>query len=207
VSLYTDFLPEVMPYVPDCPEAVAVNAIRSATIEFCRKSLWLIYTHDPITTVAGSGEYELDLPEDTELAMILAASYGTLPLKPVGSAEVATIMKPLLGQTRYYTQIDSYNVELIAVPQDSGIQLQMLLAITPTRASMACDDALAERWAERIGYGARARLYEIPGQTFSNPDMAMKYASRFHTGIGEAIVERNRGLTRATLRVVPPRFV
>lgn len=206
MSRFEDFLPEVMPYVPGCPEAVAVNAIRNAAIEFCRKSLWLLYEHDPIQTVAYEGAYELDLPTDYEMVVIYSAMCDGRPLTPAGEVDIVNIV-PAEGQPRYITQIDTFNVRLFPKPVIAGLTVQMFVAIAPTRSSVTCEDSLAERWAERIGYGARARLYEIPGQPFSNPDQAFKYQKMFSTAIGEAKVERSRGLTRATMRVIPPRAI
>jgi hypothetical protein len=206
MARFEDFLPEVMPYVPNCPEIVAVSAIRDAAIEFCRKSLWLIYEHDPINTVANQSAYELSLPTDTEMAAIWTASLDTIQLAPVGEVDASTL-SGTTGIPMYITQIDTFNVRLVPTPYLDGSVLQMFAGIMPTRTSVTCDDQLSAHWAEQIGYGARARLHDIPGQPFTSPEMAMKYRAMFSNGMGEAKIERNRGLTRATMRVIPPRFI
>ena len=57
---YEVFLPEVMPYVHDVPEIVAVQAIRNACIEFCEETHYLQENLDPITGQENVGEYYLD---------------------------------------------------------------------------------------------------------------------------------------------------
>jgi hypothetical protein len=206
MSRFEEFLPQVMPYVPGCPEIVAVSAIRSATIEFCRKSLWLLYEHDPFVTEANQGSYGLDLPEDTDLVMVFQATYNGLPLAFVGEVNMA-YLNDNAGLPKCVTQIDPTSVQLVPIPQADGDTVKLLVAITPTESSVTCDDALLGRWAERIGYGARARLHAIPGQTFSSPETALQYRAMFVTAIGEARIERARGMTRAVSRVRPPRFI
>ena len=212
MSRYEDFLPEVLPYVPECPEIVAVNAIRNAVIEFCDKSLWLIYEHDPISLIAYQGVYELDLPDDTMSARILDAWISNLPMAPRGEDDLKRIYpiawREMEGRPQFYTQLDPGEVYFVPKPIVNDTDaVKMLIALKPTRESVTCDDSIYERWAEQIGQGARARIHEIPGQTFSDPGLAIRNRTLFEVAIGEAKVERNRGLTRANQRVRPPRLV
>ena len=52
---YEVFLPEVMPYVHDVPEIVAVQAIRNACIEFCEKTHYLQEKLYAISGIKGIG--------------------------------------------------------------------------------------------------------------------------------------------------------
>ena len=45
---YEVFLPEVMPFVRDVPEIVAVQAIRNAVIEFCEETHYMQENLDPM---------------------------------------------------------------------------------------------------------------------------------------------------------------
>lgn len=212
MSRYEAFLPEVLPYVPECPEIVAVNAIRNAVIEFCDKSLWLVYEHDPITIYANNGVYELDLPNETISARILDGWVNNLPVVPRGEDEIKRLYpfnwREIEGRPMSVTQLDPTEVIFVPRPTDSDVYTaQLLVALKPTRSSLNCDDSLFERWAEKIGFGARARLHELPGQTFSDPNLALRYRALFNQAIGEAKIERNRGLTRAAMRVRPPKAV
>lgn len=209
---YEEILPEVIPYVQECPEVVAVNAIRNAVIEFCDKSLWLLHEHDPISLNAYQGLYELSLPDDTMSARILDAWFRNLPMAPRGEDDLKRIYpfswRKMEGRPQFYTQLDPGEVYFVPMPiVDYEDAVHMIVALKPTRNSVSCDDTLYERWAEKIGYGARARIHEIPGQTFSDPALALLNRARFSSAIGEAKVERNRGMTRINQRIRAPRLV
>lgn len=212
MTAYETFFPEVLPYVHDVPEFVATNAIRNACIEFCEKSDYIVYTHDPITILPRVSAYELDLPSGTTLARVLAGWVGNLPLTFKSQEDLQRIYpldwRQMGGRPQYLTQ-DTPD-EVIVAPfsdyrMDSG--LKIIVALKPTRSSTSVDDLVYQRWAEAIGFGARARLYDTPGQPYYDPMSAQKYRQWFESAIGEAKTERNRGLTRNTTRVRPPRLV
>lgn len=208
---YDQFLPEVLPFVPECPEVVALNAIRNACIEFCDKSLYWLYTHIPFSPVEDTATYTLSIPPGTTAVDILSAWYDNLPLSPRGEDELTKIYPlnyPAVGGSpRYITQRTQSSVTLVPYPTtviENAVTLTV--ALKPTRASSGVGGAIYENWAEGISYGARARIHALPNQSFSDPMAAMKYAMMFNTVIGKATIARNRGLTRATQRVRPPRF-
>lgn len=211
-TTYESFFPEVLPYVHDVPEFVALNAIRNACIEFCEKSDYLVTTLDPIPLIANISTYDLDLPTGTQLARIISAWVGNLPITFKSAEDLQRIYpldwRQMGGRPQYLTQ-ENPN-EIIVVPFcDYSLPdgIKMIVAVKPTRSSTTIDSLVYERWAEHIGFGARARLYDTPNQPYHDPQQAMKFRTWFESAIGEAKMERNRGLTRNTTRVRPPRFV
>lgn len=208
---YEKFLPEVLPYVHDCPEFVAVAAIRNACIEFCDRTDWWLYTHDPITVVANQNTYELDLPDFTVESRILEGWYNNFPLKPKSEDQLRSMYnldwRQMEGSPQFLTQLDPGEVIVVPFPTFTTTNtLNLIVVLKPTRDSVDVDDSIYERWAEQIGFGARARLYEIPNQPFYDPGSAAKYRMMFETAMGKAALERQRGISRANLRVRPPRF-
>lgn len=209
---YDSFFPEVLPYVHDCPEIVAINAIRNTCIEFCDKSHYYIFEHDPIVGLAGVSSYDLDLPTGTTAARILDAWYDNNTLEPKSEDDLKRIFplnwRTMEGQPSFYMSYVPDTVIISPTPSitETGA-LTLLVAIKPTRASTTIDSTIYERWAEQIGFGARARLYDTPNQPYADPAQAVKFRGWFESAIGEAKIERNRGLTRTTLRVRPPRLV
>jgi len=208
---YDVFLQEVLPYVPQCPEVVADNAVRNAVIEFCKKSQWYVreYTVD---LVANFSDYQLTLPAGTELCGIQDAWCDNILLKPKGEDDLKRLYgfdwRQVSGRPAYYTQLGPDTIRFAPWPilsATSGVQL--IAVLTPTLASTQCDGTIYERWLEGIACGAKARLMELPQQSFTDAQAALVNRQRFVTAIGEARIERNRGFTRATLRVRPPKFV
>jgi hypothetical protein len=208
---YDNFLPEVLPYVPECPELVAINAIRNAVIEFCKKSAWLL-NEQTFDLVALQRDYQLTLPVETELVRVQDAWYDHVPLKPKGEDDLKRLYgldwRVVTGRPAYYTQLSPDTIRLCPAPLlDEAAAIDTMVVLTPTRASTSCDLTIYERWLEGIACGAKARLMSLPQQSFTDPQMAMANKAMFNTAIGEARIERNRGMTRATLHVRPPRFV
>ena len=208
---YETFFPEVVPYVHDVPDLVATNAIRNACIEFCEKSDYIIHTHDPITILPRVSAYQLDLPCGTTVSRVIASWVGNLPITFKSQEDLQRIYpldwRQMGGRPQYITQ--DVPDEVIVAPfsdyqMDDGLKL--IVALKPTRSSTTVDK-LYERWAEHIGFGARARLYDTPNQPYYDPAQAVKFRTWFESAIGEAKMERNRGLTRNVTRVRPPRFV
>jgi hypothetical protein len=209
---YDLFLPEVMPYIHDTPEFVIINAIRNACIEFCDKSLLWQYEHDPITALPNVNTYEFDLPTGTTTARIMSAWYMNLPMMSKSEDDLYRIFpmdwRTMVGRPQFYTQNNASEVIIAPAPQILSVAgFKFIMALKPTRASTTIDGDIYERWAEHIAFGARARLYDTPNQPYSDPQQAIKYRQWFESAIGEAKVERNRGLNRATIKVRPPRLV
>ena len=209
---YETFFPEVVPYVHDVPDLVATNAIRNACIEFCEKSDYIIHTHDPITILPRVSAYQLDLPYGTTVSRVIASWVGNLPITFKSQEDLQRIYpldwRQMGGRPQYITQ--DVPDEVIVAPfsdyeMDDGLKL--IVALKPTRSSTTVDKLIYERWAEHIGFGARARLYDTPNQPYYDPAQAVKFRTWFESAIGEAKMERNRGLTRNVTRARTPRLV
>lgn len=211
---YEKFLPEVVPYVHDVAEVVAINAIRNACIEFCEKSLYWIYTPDPITAEIDVSEYDLEssLPADTIVSRVLDGWFDNLPMTATNEDELKRIFpmdwRSMQGRPSFYTL--QQPCTLIIVPRPTALAgdgIKLILALRPTRDSLGVCDDIYERWLEVISFGARARLYDTPNQPYHDPNEAMKFRRMFVTGIAEAKADRNRGLGRNVPRARPPRLI
>lgn len=208
---YDMFLPEVLPYVRDVSEAAALNAIKNACIEFCQQSQWLRDEPDGITIVAGQSTYELDYPLGYTVAGIVRAGIGLHALKP-GAPELMTELygnnwRTRSGHVSHYMQDENGCIRLIMVPSTTYTDtLDVILAVKPSRSSTKVDREVWERWAEAIGFGARARLYDTPAQPYHDEKQAIKFRAWFETKIGEAKIEAQRGRVRGPLYVRPPQL-
>lgn len=206
------FLPDVMPWVRDCPELVARGALRNAMIEFCNKSQWWLYTHAPLSVIADLNHYEFDLPTDTDIVTLVDVRVDGVSLEPKSFDELdamfGTDWRTVTGRPRYYTRQDAGELLLVPCPQDSSAQgLTMILALRPARTAEFVDEEFYRRWSEELAYGARARLHEMPGQPFYDLEAANRFRAEFKAAIGIAIAERNRGQTRGPISIRYPRIV
>lgn len=209
---FQKFLIEVMPYVRDVPEFVAINAIRNATIEFCEKTKIIQQELDPITLLPGISTYDLDVGVGYQPAGVMAAWVSNQPLEAKAPDDLKKIYpqdwRVMTGNPSFFTQM--VNEEVIVVPFSTEKRpnaLRLITAVTPARDASSVDDLVWNKYAEIIGFGARARLYDTPGQPYYDPQAAVLYRAKFVNGIGEGKIAVGRGLSRASNRVRPPRLV
>ena len=210
---YEVFLPEVMPYVHDVPEIVAVQAIRNACIQFCEETHYLQESLDPMTGQENVGDYDLEANDSNyKVVEIMQAWYGDQLLIPKAQEELNQIYRTsnwedLKGNPYYYFRPRASVMRLVTKPIiTEQNKLKVKAAIAPKRSSTSVDEELFERFLEYIAHGARARLYNTPNQPYYDPKTAMEYTKRFNDEMAEVRTRVYKGLTRAAARVEFQRF-
>ena len=211
---YDSFFPEVMPFFPGIPELVLENAVRNACIEFAERSEWLFYTPRPQIVIANQSVYDLtlDLPADTIVAKVQSAWIFQQQLVPKSEEDLGRIYgldwRKATGSPCYLTQYEPETLLIAPIPTVTVVGgLECTLVIRPSVQSTTVDGSLLNRWHEVIAAGARSRLYATPGHAYENAKLSGGYAVQFDEGIMRAQIARRMGLTRAVLRVRPPRLV
>ena len=212
MASYDAFLPYVLPDTPGCPEIAAIQAIRSATIDFCERSLILQRDHDPVTIVKGIVDYDFDPPiANTLVTKLMRAWFERDEVEVVAPDMVGDVTvynslfadaNPMTGKTKQIIQKDERTFSVLPKP-DKTYQnaLTMRVALKPTRASTTCEDVLFEDYAEFIAHGAKARLCMTPGKPYTNPEVAALGNVMFTQGVNRALQRAVRGHTRAALAV------
>lgn len=210
---FSQFLPEVVQFVPDVPEFVAVNAVRNAAIEFCEKTRCIQADLDPIPLVDNESTYSVLPPPDTKFVDIVEAYVDGTLLIPRSSEELARIYRlsdwrTVEGSPFYITRMNYPEVMLVPQPKlANGKKLNLRVALAPTRDAAEIDEQVYEQFLEYIAFGARARLYGTPKQPYFDKAAATDYARQFRAGIHEVRTRVNKGLTRTSNRVEYQRFV
>lgn len=205
MATYDQFFPKLMVQLMDCPEPVAIDAIRDACIEFCSTSLWLTYDMAAGDIVAGTATYALSPPADTTPVVVTDAWVQGRRITPT-SEELLTSWgddwRDRNGTPFAFLQYSPTIVTLYPKPDTSitaGLKIQ--IATRPTQASTTVADSILEYWNETIVAGALARLYTHAGRSYSNPQAAPAQYARFMSGVNDAKAQRQRGLTRGPIRV------
>lgn len=209
---YSNFLPEVLPYVHDVAEFIALNAIRNACIEFCCETQYLLWAPNSIDGVANQPEYVLTPPGTYQISRVLLAWYDSLPLTPVDLDRLNELYSQDFrgngGEPQYITQVQPNIVALVPYPLSDDVGgLNAIFAMEPTPASVTVDASIFNKYMETIGMGARARLLDTPDQPYYNPQSAMRYRTWFRSAMSKATIERSRGLGRRNPCVRPPYLV
>ncbi len=165
---WDDFLPEVLPYVVGCGEALAINHIIKAAREFCAGTLvWQVEAQ--VATVAGQPTYTFPLATGLEVVRLLNVSVdGTDYLVPNRSngrrlarafvSDVATLSGPKA-------------ITLSVAPSVAGKPILVECAVKPTLAAETWPDALAEHVTD-IAPGAISSLCLLPKVDWTDPSTA-----------------------------------
>lgn len=202
---YEQFLDRLIPHVPGCTDPVAVQALRDATIEFCVRSDWLTFEHDPITLLAGTSTYELEPPEDHIVSHVIQARLDGAALTPITLDDLGRRYddwRDVEGPPTHYTHLTPGEIVLFPRPTERMTSaLKLVVSLRPSQDSDEVEDSIYEWWCETIIDGALWRLMELPGQPFSNPQMAEVKARRFRSGIGLAHARRHQSHTREPQRI------
>lgn len=204
--LYDTFLPYVYPLTPLASEPGAIIAVRSACIKFCKGSLFLQSTMDAISTAAGVGDYDIDVPTDTVLTQVMTLYYGGIFMPRRTLAEVSgqysANWQLLVGTPRVYVQLNPTTITTVLTPSTSVTNaLTGIIAVAPTHASLSCDIQLFERFVEIIARGAAANLFALPDQKFSNMSTALVLTRQFNADIANARAQVLAGQNASSLRV------
>lgn len=197
------FLNEVMPDVPGCAKDVAVNAIRNAAIEFCKKSLVWVETLDPVNITATVDVYDLDgMPNGSVIERINNLFYLGEKLTPSNVDEVNTKRQLAVGgAVQFYAQSSPTQVILYGIPDVSTTgALVMDVALTPSRSSVGIDSAITDRYLDGIVSGAKSRLMLMPKKPWSDLALASYHKGEFGSAVDTAMIDVARGFGRAPIR-------
>lgn len=210
---YEAFLPDVVQFVKDVPEIVAVQAVRNAAIQFCEKTRVLQTELSPMNMTAQVASYGFEPDIGYKVVDIMEAWYGDQLLIPKAVEELTRIYRTsnwndLDGNPYYYFRSRTQEVTLVPKPKVSETnKLKLRVAVVPSRSSSVIDEEIFERYYEIITLGARARLYDTPNQPYYEPKSAQLYLKRFSDGMNEVRTRVAKGLTRAAVQIEFQRFV
>jgi hypothetical protein len=202
---YTAWLPEVMPDAPDCPEVVALNAIRNAAIEFCNETLYWQADIGAVALTDALLPYTIAPPASTVVAQVMVASLLGRPLAVTNIQELDNRVvnwREAEGQPRAVFQPDPGVLDLYPRPAGTdSYDVFIRVALAPTRASTTVDDRLHIGYLEDIAAGALSRLLAMPNRPWSNTEGARYYGSTFASAKVEAAIEATKSFGRGELMV------
>ena len=182
---YEDLLPEILPMVAGCSDTLILNNIRSAAIEFCEKSGVYQEELDPITTVDGLYQYDLEAPSGARIHKILWVTFEGGDLEPIST----TLLEQRLpkwrtsnqkGKPIYYVKDSLTTISLVPIPSATVPSSTNVRAILkPTHTSTACSDQVMSEYRDAIVNGALFRLLRIPSKDWTDFSGAQVYGTLF----------------------------
>ncbi len=201
---------EVLPEVPNCPQAVAGNAIRNAAIEFCERSFVYQLTHAAIAAVQDQGEYTFSPGAGLKVVRPEIVWYDKVPLTAKTRDDLDRLYAywPDETGTPIYYVMEALE-KLILVPKPAAAladAIRVKVAVRPTRAATDIDDAIHEKYLEQIASGAKARLFAMKKKPWTDNQLAVYHKQQFDDAIAKARLAAARGHTRARMRTKPQFF-
>jgi len=204
VSL-TNFLTEVLPQVPACPDAVAMNAVRNALIEFCTQSLVWQETQDPVTVASGDFPYPLEGVAGAKVVKVMSVIVDGEAVPPTSveilDASVTNWRSSVNSVVSAYYLSSPELLALFPLPSEPRV-MQLRVAYAPSRAAQSTEEFLYQKYLEGVAAGALSRLMAMPAQPWSNPELSGYYRAIFGRSIISAGVEANNTYSRTGNAVV-----
>lgn len=195
---FSQFLPDLLPLVPSCPEPVAKLALRRAAQRFCELTRAWRVVLDPITVASGIDAYDLPVPEKSELVRIEVAK--------LDGEHIHVATQDETQRSRDYVFCpDGEQIYLNPLPSSTR-SLVLTAALKPADNAPGVEDFVAARYRDLIARGAAARLKQQPGKAYSDPATGMSMWSSFESGCAEVRERVRRGFGRVPSRVVPNFF-
>ena len=191
-TLYESLLPEIIPMVPGCPDTLIENNIRAAVIELCEKAAVLQAELDPITTVAGAYEYDLEPPSGTVVHKIMWVVHDGKDIEPISTSLLEQRKQNWRdadnrGTPEYYVKTSQSLFWMVPVPNVTKASSTIVRAqLKPTQTSTAADDELMSDYRDTSVNGALFRLLRLPSKDWTDFAGAQVYSSLFNEGITQA---------------------
>jgi len=194
------FLNEIMPDVPGCSKEIAVNAIRNASIEFCKKSFVWMETLDPLNVVVNVDVYDVGvIPIGSVVERVNKLYYLGVELTASNVDEVnAKRQSAVGGAVKFYAQSSPTQVILHGMPEVSTTgALVMNVSLTPSHTSSGIDSSITDRYLDGIVSGAKSRLMLMPKKPWTDMALASYHKGEFGSAADTAMIDAARGFGRA----------
>lgn len=195
MKTWADLADAVLDDVPGCSAALATKALRYAAQVLCEQTRAWRVTLPAQATTAGTDTYAFQLPADADLVKLTGATID---------GQDANLL--LAGQDRDGNSgilaLDVHNYRVVPTP--GGVYSVVLtVALAPADTAAGLDDTIATRYKRALVMGAKAELFGMKKQPFSDAAAATDERARFDDEIGRIRIAVARAFSGAPLRVRP----
>lgn len=199
-------MPRVLPRALGCPEPTAIAAVRDGVIELCERTrCWVVNDEFTLTQF---GEEIVVAPRGASIFEFDAVKHCGNPLDPITLTDLDERVfdweNRRDGSPRYYTQTSLNTVRI--VPNDAGQSFRIRAFLKPSEAAESAPNDFMDQHRELIADLALARILTVPGQSWSNPDLAGYHSMKGGTALDTLAAKFRQGQQRAPLRTRPNFF-
>ncbi len=189
---YESLVPDIASNLYGCPDFLIENSIRAAVIELCEKASVYQAQLDPVTTVSGLYEYDLEPPTGTSVQKILWVTHQGKDLEPITSALLEQRIPKWRDSSSasipaYFIKQSSTLFWVAPIPSVTAVSSTIIrAALKPTHTSTACDSDVMNDYRDAILNGALFRLLRIPNRDWTDLKGANTYGALFANAVVEA---------------------
>lgn len=191
--------PDVMPHALGASYPLMEQEVRRAAHEFLRRTRAWTEWLAPEKTRPEGAEYEFDVPQGAAVLRIERATLDGRPFAvhaalacPSDWTEHGLDSPGLVSADRTTFRI--------AAGMAPGRAMQVQVSLVPSEKAAGIPDALAHQHHDAIRNGALARLLAVPGQAWTDMNLAAYRTALFEGAIDAATVDVWRSHTRNTPR-------
>lgn len=192
MTAITALLDYVMPDVPQCPTALAMDKIRLAAREFFSRSGVWNQIYPGINVVAGTRRYAIpvDAALEADATGLMEVWYNNRRIFIRSIAQLNLMYQNFdtqTGEPYYWNMYTQNNVDLYPLPSRAlagGLKVWAVLA--PKIDASQIQDEHFIQWRDKIAHGAKRMIMEIPKKPYSDPGGAGYHRIEFDRGVAEA---------------------
>jgi hypothetical protein len=193
VKTWADFDSYYLHEVQGCTYLTAANALRMAAQEFCERTKCWRATLDAVPMVTGTSVYDFDLDTEQTLVKLLSAK--------LDDQDIGLLLHDQDGGTMPGICALSPSEFLIQPTPVTGQEVVIKAVLMPSNSASGIEDDLFAQYARAIAMGAKAILFAMAYQPFTNPTAAMVARLEFETAIGNTTIRVAKAFSSAPLRV------
>lgn len=208
MATLSDLMPYVLPYVVGCTYPLAEQHIRNVCIDFCTHAPIVQERLDPIDVEKGRIEYDIDTSPQTDVTLILDATFQGRPLAIAKTGDANFFAQQQIERDPgavIQSAGNLFSIDYLPARDVPGA-ISLMVATKPKRNAQVIADVLIEDYADTLTQGIVGRLLMIPGHEFSNPSIAALYTGPYEVARTSARIRAERSFGASSARVRPREF-
>lgn len=205
-------LPYILPEVPDAPNTLVKQAIMRTANDFCWETGVWNEIQDPITVTDGVNEYDIDTPSGAQVVTVKSIWMVNRELVPVTMERLQEVIPNWQEATgsdpAYYNSPNDWStVRIYPIPMGANLaKMTMRVVYTPDQFGTTLPNFLVDKFLDEILAGAKARLMQMPGKKWSNPELALFNQGFYTDAITKAKVFIAHDKVAGSARVRPVKY-
>lgn len=205
-------LPYLLPEVPGVPDSLAIQAIMRTANDFCWETGVWSEIQDPISVIDNINEYDLEAPTGGQIVTIKSIWMVNRELVPVTMERLQELIpnwqEAKGSDPAYYNSATDYaTVRIYPIPLGANkAKMTIRAQYAPDQFGTYLPPFLVDKFLDEILAGAKARLMQMPGKSWTNPALAGANQAYYNEGITKAKVFTAHDKVAGSPRVRPVRY-